>query len=160
MAKSRINWEEMRRDYIYASPKKSYSMLADEYGMAVVTVSIRGAKENWVEAREKVQSRLTSKRFEDALTEEILGELDLIESAQMSAKILIDTILKISVRVLDSAFSDDISSINADKLLNTLSTLSNSLERILKTLSLLQGGPSETIQYNLIDVLSNPITPS
>jgi len=155
-SRTKANWEKAERDYVYAVPKKSYATLAEELGVKPETVAKHGMKSGWVEKRQKVQDRLSNKQFEDRLTEQIIGSLDLVDSAQMSAKILIDTILKISVRILDSSFSEDIESINSAKMLDVLATLSNSLDRILKTLSVLTGGPSESINYSLIDVLSNP----
>jgi len=152
---AKADWKAVEREYIYANPKKPYPVLAKELGVKPETVSHHGRKGGWVEKRAAIQDRLTDKQFENQLTEQIVGELDLIDSASMSAKILIDTILKISIRVLSQGFSDDINSINSAKILDVLSTLTNSLDRILKTLSLLQGGPTENLtNYNLVELLS------
>ena len=145
----------MEREYIYANPKKTYPMLAKELNVKPETVGHHGRKGGWVDKRAAVQDRLSDKQFENQLTEQIVGELDLVSSAQMSAKILIDTILKISIRILSQGFDDDINGINSAKILDVLSTLTNSLDRILKTMSLLQGGPTENLtNYNLVELLS------
>ncbi len=155
MPKSKADWTAVERTYVYASPKKSYSAIARELGVKPETVAHHGRKMGWVDKRAAIQDRLSDKQFENQLTEQIVGELDLVSSAQMSAKILIDTILKISIRILSQGFADDINSINSAKILDVLSTLTNSLDRILKTMSLLQGGPTENLtNYNLVELLS------
>lgn len=148
----RIDWNEAERYYIY-SRDVNYKQVAEYFDVSEASVALHGKEGNWVEKREEVQSRLKDKRFERVLTEELQSELNIEDAAILACNTLTDVILKIASRVTESAFNSDIDDIKADKLLNTLASIVNALERVVKTISLLRGGPTDRTEYTLLDLL-------
>jgi hypothetical protein len=56
-----LDWGAIKHAYVYETPRPSYAVLANRFGVGLGTLSKRAREEGWVAAREETQDRLHAK---------------------------------------------------------------------------------------------------
>jgi len=153
MAKDKYDWAAIKEEYVTASPTISQVALAAKWGVNESTLAHRCSSEGWVEERKEYFRAIASKTRDLAQYREARGRVDLLESSYEIIGTLKDTIDKISARMQGEGFVEDIEGVEAHRLLERLSSLSTSFEKMARAINLLEGGPDSRVQVSLADIL-------
>lgn len=151
MGKKR-DWPAVKAEYVQGN--LTVRELAVKVDLPQSAVEKHCTKEKWVEAQREYREQVAREIEALGATKEAAKRLDILDSAYNIAGTLKETIDKIAQRVSSEDFSSDVGSMQANSLLERLSSLSTSFEKLARAISLLEGGPDHRISVvSLADIL-------
>jgi len=146
------DWLAARERYVQSS--LTVPELAIETGIPQSTMETHCSRGGWVAMRQEYGERLAREIRELRAKEEAKKRLDILDSAYNVAETLKETIDKIAQRVSSEGFDGDVNSMQANSLLERLSSLSTSFEKLARAISMLEGGPDHRVAVTtLADIL-------
>jgi len=146
------DWLAARERYVRSN--LTVPELSTETGIPQSTVEKHCSREGWVAMRQEYGERLAREIRELGAKEEAKKRLDILDSAYNIAETLKETIDKIAQRVSGAGFESDVDAMQANSLLERLSSLSTSFEKLARAINSLEGGPDSRVQVTLADILS------
>lgn len=145
------DWPGVRERYVQSN--LTVPELAIETGIPQSSVEKHCSREGWVAMRQEYGVRVASETRALGATKEAEKRLDILDSAYNIAETLKETIDKIAQRVSSEDFSNDVDVMQANSLLERLSSLSTSFDKLARAISMLEGGPDSRVQVTLADIL-------
>lgn len=122
-------------------------------GIPQSTMETHCADEGWLALRQEYRERVASETRELGVKKEARERVDLLDSSYEIIATLKDTIDEISRRMHEEDFSKKVDDMEAHRLLERLSSLSTSFEKMARAINLLEGGTSSRVQVTLADIL-------
>jgi len=150
VAKKR-DWPAVRERYVQSN--LTVPELSVATGIPQSTLETRCSHEGWVALRQEYGVRVASETRALGAKQEAKERVDLLEPSYEIIATLKDTIDKISARIEGEDFSEDIDDIKASQLLERLSSLSGSFEKMARAINLLEGGVDSRVQVTLAEIL-------
>ena len=155
MEETKVPWATIALHYITSEEPITIENLAELYSVDHRLVAKKCKELDWVKRRVAVQSRRMEKKIQLG-TEQYLSTVDAIEdAASFNASLILDILLGMARRISDAAWSEELDEVKADKLLERLTGLTNSLERVLRLLISSKGGTASRVGVTLTDLLGN-----
>lgn len=150
MAKKR-DWPAVRERYVQSH--LTVPELSIKTGIPQSTLETRCSREGWVAMRQEYRVRVARETRELGAKQKAREQVNLLDSSYEIIATLKDTIDKISARIDGKDFTEDVDDIKASQLLERLSSLSGSFEKMARAINLLEGGPDSRVQVTLADIL-------
>lgn len=152
MAEKR-DWPAVREEYVQGN--LTVRELAAKVDLPEAAVEKHCTKEKWVEARREYREHIAREVEELGAKREARKRVNLLDSSYEIIITLKDTIDKISARMQEKDFTEKVKGTEAGKLLERLSSLSTSFEKMARAINLLEGGPDSRVQLTLADILGS-----
>jgi len=134
----RINWKIAENFFVTAPSKPTMMEMAEKYKVSKPSMFRHSADSDWMEKRERFQietAERVQERLLDRRVEENISSLAIMESQVQKLNALQQEILDaIEDKGLDNMF--------AKELVDALTKVSGAIEKGVKTVSLLNGGPN------------------
>lgn len=148
------DWPAVRERYVQSH--LTVPELSVATGIPQSTLETRCSREGWVALRQEYGERVASETRTLGAKQEAKERVDLVESSYEIIATLKETIDKISARIEEEGFSEDVNEMEAARMLERLSSLSTSFEKMARAIAMLEGGPDRRVQVTLADILSMP----
>jgi len=150
VAKKR-DWPTVRERYVQSN--LTVPELSVETSIPQSTLETHCSREGWVVMRREYGERVARETRELGAKKEAKDRVDLLDSSYEIITTLRDTIEKISAKIEGEGFSEKLGATEAHRLLERLSSLSTSFEKMARAINLLEGGTSSRVQVTLADIL-------
>lgn len=153
MAKDKYDWAAIKEEYVQSN--LTVPELSAATGIPQSTLETHCNREGWVAMRQEYRVRVARETRELGVKKEARERVDLLESSYEIITTLKDTIDKINAKMQEEDFSRKVDSMEARHLLERLSSLSTSFEKMARAINLLEGGPDSRVQVTLADILGS-----
>jgi len=147
------NWAALKTYFAHHPDHITLRQFSVEKGIPLSTVERHSDEDHWFDERAVYDSAVATEMRTLGANKEAKKRLDILDSAYNIAETLKETIDKIAQRVSSEGFDGDVDSMQANSLLERLSSLSTSFERLARAINLLEGGVDSRVQVTLAEIL-------
>lgn len=153
------NWAALKTAFAHDPNHITLRQFSAEKGIPLSTIDRHSSEDHWFAEREVYESAVATEIRTLGAKKEAKKRLDILDSAYDVIGTLKETIDKIAQRVSSDGFENDVDSMQANSLLERLSSLSTSFEKLARAINLLEGGPDSRVQVTLAEILGASASP-
>jgi len=147
------DWVALKTYFAHHPDHITLRQFSVEKGVPLSSVERHSSEDHWFDEREVYDRAVAAEMRTLGAKKEAKKRLDILDSAYTVAETLKETIDKIAQRVSGEGFENDVDAMQANSLLERLSSLSTSFEKLARAISMLEGGPDSRVQVTLADIL-------
>lgn len=149
------DWSALKTYFAHHPGHITLKQFSMEKGVPLSTVERHSSEDHWFAERAVYNSAVATEMRTLGAKKEAKERVDLVESSYEIIGTLKDTIDKINARIQEEGFSGDVNDMEAHQLLERLSSLSTSFEKMARAINLLEGGIDARVQVTLADILGS-----
>jgi len=144
----RIDWKKAELTYTTSSKRPTLDELADIYGVSMSSTVRHSISGDWVRKRgeyESATAQATRALMAERQVESNIDSLHIVET-------IVQDMSAIAERIVREIEARDLETIRSDTLIDTLPRVSNALEKGVRAISFLKGGPDSRIDTSFADL--------
>jgi len=159
MPRIKYDWPQIKEKYVTGSI--SLRELSKDTKVPQKSLNRHCSGEKWVAERIQYREQIARKTHEAAVDKEAEKRIDLLETAYVTGGIVQTALEKLGNRIRREGFGEDVDTLKTPKLLERLSGLVFSLDKIVRAISLLEGRPDGRVEstITLCELLGKPCEP-
>lgn len=147
------DWSALKTYFVHHPDHITLRQFSVEKGIPLSTVERHSSEDCWFTEREVYDRAVATEVRTLGAKKEAKERVDLLDSSYEIIGTLKDTIDKINAKMHEEDFSRKVDTMEARHLLERLSSLSTSFEKMARAINLLEGGPDSRVQVTLAEIL-------
>ena len=144
----RISWRTAELDYVTSGDRPTLEEIATKYNVSPRSVARHSSTDGWIEKRRAFDSETALATRSLAAERQIESNIDSLHIVE----IIVQDLSAIAERIVQELATRDLETIRSDALIDTLPRVSNALEKGVRAISFLKGGPDSRIDTSFADL--------